>query len=107
MHIWQSVHVERAASSSYDDAASLLKALAHPLRLELVHELAEAPRCVHELVTASGASQPLVSQHLKVLRAARVVTASRRAREIVYALADEHVSHIVRDAVRHSQEETR
>lgn len=105
MLIWQCQHVQSAASSSYDGAAELLKALAHPLRLLLVHELADAPRCVHELVTASGASQPLVSQHLRVLRAASVVTASRRVRETVYTLVDEHVAHIALDALRHSQEE--
>ncbi len=103
MHLWQCLHVPPA--ESYEGGAELLKALAHPLRLQLVHELAAGPRCVHELVTATGASQPLVSQHLRVLRAARVVVAERRAREISYALADEHVSHIALDAVRHSQEE--
>lgn len=105
MRVWQSLHVEPTVASTYDGAAGLLKALAHPLRLRLIHQLADAPRCVHELVTASGATQPLVSQHLKVLRAARVVTASRRAREVVYTLSDEHVSHIMLDALRHSQEE--
>ena len=82
----------------------MLKALAHPLRLLLIQELADAPKCVHELVTASGATQPLVSQHLKVLRAARVVSTSRHAREVVYSLTDEHISHITLDALRHSQE---
>lgn len=98
------LHVQREGASSYDGATELLKALAHPIRLLLVEELSNAPRCVHELVTASGAAQPLVSQHLRVLRQAGLVTASRRAREVVYALADEHVAHIVHDAVRHSQE---
>jgi DNA-binding transcriptional ArsR family regulator len=105
MLTWQSPHVQSPAASAYDGAAELLKALAHPLRLLLVHQLADASRCVHELVTASGVSQPLVSQHLRVLRSAGVVTASRRAREVVYALADEHITHIALDAVRHSQEE--
>jgi len=103
MRLWQCVHVPPA--ESYEGAAELLKALAHPLRLQLVHELAVGPRCVHELVTVTGASQPLVSQHLRVLRAAHVVVTERRAREISYALADEHVSHIAHDAIRHSQEE--
>jgi len=103
MRLWQCVHVPPA--ESYEGAAELLRALAHPLRLQLVHELAAGPRCVHELVTVTGASQPLVSQHLRVLRAAHVVVTERRAREISYALADEHVSHIALDAIRHSQEE--
>ena len=48
------------------------------------------------------APQPLVSQHLRVLRAAGVVTGARRGREIEYSLTDEHVAHIVADAVSHA-----
>lgn len=102
MSICECLHMG-APSSAYDGAAELLKALAHPMRLLLVHELQDAPRCVHELVDASGAAQPLVSQHLRVLRGAGLVTTTRNAREVVYALADEHVIHIALDAVRHSQ----
>jgi DNA-binding transcriptional ArsR family regulator len=47
----------------------------------------------------------LLSQHLKVLRRAGLVTTTRRATEITYQLVDDHVGHIVNDAIRHSQEE--
>ena len=88
----------------------LLKALASPVRLATVVELSEGPRCVHELQTALAASgrevsQPLLSQHLKVLRDAGLVTTTRRGTEITYQLADAHVGHIVDDAIRHSQED--
>jgi ArsR family transcriptional regulator, zinc-responsive transcriptional repressor len=91
-------------------AVGLLKALASPIRLATVVELSEGPRCVHELQTsleASGrtVSQPLLSQHLKVLREAGLVATTRRGTEITYQLADPHVGHIVNDAIRHSQEE--
>ena len=91
-------------------AVDLFKALASAIRLATVVELGEGPRCVHELQTsleASGrtVSQPLLSQHLKVLREAGLVTATRRGTEIAYQLADAHVGHIVNDAIRHSQEE--
>jgi len=87
-----------------ESAAELLGALAHPLRISIVRELGAGPRCVHELVEALEVSQPLVSQHLRVLRGARLVAGERRGREIAYTLADEHVAHIVGDAIRHSQE---
>jgi ArsR family transcriptional regulator, zinc-responsive transcriptional repressor len=91
-------------------AVGLLKALASATRLATVIELGEGPRCVHELQTSlesSGraVSQPLLSQHLKVLREAGLVTSSRRGTEMTYELADAHVGHIVNDAIRHSQEE--
>jgi len=86
-------------------AGDLFRALAAPLRLAIVVELASGPRSVHELVNALGASQPLISQHLRILRGARLVTAQRRQRERVYTMADEHVSHIVLDALKHVEED--
>jgi ArsR family transcriptional regulator, zinc-responsive transcriptional repressor len=91
-------------------AVELLKALASPVRLATVAELCDGPRCVHEIQTALATagqevSQPLLSQHLKVLREAGLVTTTRRGTEITYELADTHVGHIVNDTIRHSQEE--
>jgi DNA-binding transcriptional ArsR family regulator len=89
---------------SLQAATELLKALASPVRLGIVRELATRGMPVHELVAALGVSQPLVSQHLRVLRSSRIVTARRQAREVEYSLADDHVAHIVLDAIRHATE---
>jgi DNA-binding transcriptional ArsR family regulator len=89
---------------AYEGAGELLRALAAPIRLAIVTELGGGERCVHELVDALGAPQPLVSQHLRVLRGAGVVRGSRRGREIAYSLVDEHIAHIVADAVSHARE---
>jgi DNA-binding transcriptional ArsR family regulator len=88
----------------YEAAGELLRALAAPVRIRIVTELAGGPRCVHELVDTIGVPQPLVSQHLRVLRGAGIVRGSRRGREIAYALTDDHVAHIVADAVSHAKE---
>jgi DNA-binding transcriptional ArsR family regulator len=89
----------------YGAAGDLLRALAAPLRLAIVTELAGGEvRCVHQLVDALDAPQPLVSQHLRVLRSAGVVRGLRRGREIEYALTDDHIAHIVTDAVAHANE---
>jgi DNA-binding transcriptional ArsR family regulator len=93
-------------SKAYEAAGELLKVLAAPARLAIVVELADKPRFVHELVETLGLSQPLVSQHLRVLRAARLVAVERRGREAAYSLVDEHVAHIVADAIRHTEEES-
>ncbi|MFI6855294.1 ArsR/SmtB family transcription factor [Streptomyces sp. NPDC050416] len=85
-------------------ASELLRALASPVRLGIVRELSGGGKYVHELVTALGVSQPLVSQHLRVLRTSRIVSARRQARETRYTLTDDHVAHIVLDAIRHAQE---
>lgn len=88
----------------HESAAELLKALAHPVRLAVARALADGPLCVHELVGPVGVSQPLLGQHLRVLRAARLARGTRRGKEVAYRLTDEHVTHVVADAGRHAHE---
>lgn len=85
--------------------AEILKTLASPRRLELLHRLSEGPRGVGSLAAEVGLSQPNVSQHLAVLRAAGLVEAERDGREIRYRLADPDV--IVACAVMRSVLERR
>ena len=89
---------------AYESAGELLRALSAPIRVTIVAELGVGERCVHELVEKLGAPQPLVSQHLRVLGGAGVVRGARRGREIAYSLVDDHVAHIVADAVSHARE---
>jgi DNA-binding transcriptional ArsR family regulator len=86
------------------EAGELLRALAAPVRISIVLQLRIAERCVHELVDALGVTQPLISQHLRVLKSAGVVYGQRHGREVVYRLVDEHLAHIVVDAVAHAGE---
>jgi ArsR family transcriptional regulator len=71
--------------------AEVLKTLASPRRLEILHELARGPIEVGRLAEAIGASQPNVSQHLAVLRSTGIVEAERDGREVRYRLADPDV----------------
>ena len=101
------IHSEAIPASgyeAYESAGELLRALSAPIRVAIVAELGTGERCVHELVEKLGAPQPLVSQHLRVLRGAGVVRGARRGREIAYSLVDDHVAHIVADAVSHARE---
>src|SRR5438876_915963 len=100
------LRADSADVTEFDAASELLRALANAHRVAIVMELAEGERCVHELVDALGVPQPLISQHLRVLRSERLVTGRRRGREVAYELIDSHVAHIVRDAVNHSAERT-
>ncbi|SDK71050.1 transcriptional regulator, ArsR family [Glycomyces sambucus] len=93
------------APADYESAGELLRALAAPLRIAIVMELAAGPKYVHQIVETLGVTQPLVSQHLRVLRGAGIVRGTRSGREISYSLIDDHIAHIVTDAVNHAREE--
>ena len=87
-----------------DTAGDLLRALAAPVRIAIVLQLRESARSVHELVDALAVPQPLVSQHLRILKSAGVVAGERTGREVMYRLVDHHLAEIVVAAVTHSAE---
>lgn len=95
-------HAERVRSQpGLTEAAQLFKVLGSEPRLILLQLLADEPRTVSTLVEASGMSQPLVSQHLRTLRRTNLVVARRHGKEVVYQVADLHVTHVIQDAVAH------
>ena len=67
------------------------KALASPKRLEIVDLLAQGERTVEEIARETAMSVASASQHLQVLKAARMVEARREGLYIHYRLADEDV----------------
>jgi DNA-binding transcriptional ArsR family regulator len=87
--------------------AELFKALSSASRLVILRHLAAAPASVTALVEATQLSQPLVSQHLRVLRTAGLVHVERSGRDATYSVADTHVAHIVDDAFDHASEPAR
>lgn len=93
-----------AVLAEHEAVSELFRTLSSPVRIALVSVLTQGERCVHELVDELGLPQPLVSQHLRILRDADLVSRTRRGREVAYVLSDDHVAHIVADARQHSRE---
>ena len=75
----------------YPQFARIGQALASERRLELIDLLAQAPLHVDALATETGMSVANVSQHLQVLRSARLVDAERRGNMTFYRLSDPSV----------------
>ena len=71
--------------------ATILKALASPIRIQILHALAAGPTSVGRLAADLGISQPNASQHLSVLRSTGLVEVDREGREARYRLTDSDV----------------
>ncbi len=67
--------------------AKVCRTMAHPTRLALLNELREGERSVGDLAQAVGATQPLVSQHLGVLRNQGLLRTRREGSEVFYSIA--------------------
>ena len=68
--------------------ASVCRTLAHPVRIAIVHLLADGPHEVGRIARELGITQPNASQHLGVMRAVGLVEAVREGREVSYRLTD-------------------
>ena len=76
----------------YREQAALLKAIGHPVRLQIVDLIRVEPECVCHISAALDKPQPYVSQQLAILRSARVIVDERDGTNIYYRLADENVA---------------
>lgn len=89
-----------------DDAASdavarTMQALATPSRVRILGRLSAGPLSVNELAEAVGMEPSAVSHQLRLLRHLGFVTGRREGRRVLYDLHDEHVAHLLQEAVSH------
>ncbi len=83
--------------ASTDPDVRLLQALADPIRLTIVRELAGQPEvCACDFTSCCDVSQPTISHHLKVLREADVIEGERRGTWIFYRLLPEAAARLER-----------
>lgn len=75
----------------FEQLALVAKAAAHPIRLELLEQLAQGERTVEILADKTGTSVANASQHLQQLRRAGLVTSQRQAKFVCYRLASDSV----------------
>jgi DNA-binding transcriptional ArsR family regulator len=84
--------------------ADLFRLLGDPTRLRIVLACASERRAVGVIAGSLGLSQSLVSHHLRLLRAARVVRAERAGKQVFYVAADRHISGMLADMLEHVAE---
>jgi ArsR family transcriptional regulator len=77
-----------------EQARALLRALAEPLRLQVIEALGGGERCVCDLTTDLGLAQSKLSFHLKVLKEAGLLADRQEGRWIYYSLRPEAIEQL-------------
>ena len=96
--VFASMTSKSIESISVEVASAGFSALGDPIRLRILNELTGGQQCVCELLDQIGIAANLLSYHLRVLREAGLVEASRRGRWVDYQLAPEGLQ-ALRDAI--------
>ena len=97
-----------ATPSDFDHSIAQLADLFHllgdPTRLRIVLACLARPIAVGEIAAGLDLSSSLVSHHLRLLRAARIVKAERQGKQVFYSTADAHISGVLTDMLEHIAE---
>ena len=94
-----------ATSDHITVIAETFRLLGDPTRLRVLLACLEGPIAVGDIAKAVDASQSLVSHHLRLLRAARLVRGTRKMRQIFYEAADDHIRHMLIGMIEHVRED--
>ena len=89
------------------ELADMFRLMGDPSRLRILLACLDEPVAVGDIAAQLGLSPSLVSHHLRLLRAGRILKATRRGKRVFYAAADQHISRVVADMVTHVGEEDR
>jgi DNA-binding transcriptional ArsR family regulator len=84
--------------------ADLFHLLGDRTRLRIVLACLEVPIAVGDIAANLQLSGSLVSHHLRLLRAARIVKSERHGKQVFYSAADAHISGVLRDMLDHIAE---
>ena len=86
------------------EIAEIFRLMGDPTRLRILIYCLVGPVAVGDLAQATGASPSLVSHHLRLLRAARILRAERRGKKVYYDAVDDHIRTVVGDMIDHVAE---
>ena len=89
---------------SISELADLFRLLGDTTRLKIVLSCLVEPTAVGNIANDLGISSSLVSHHLRLLRAARIVKAEREGKQVFYSAADQHISDVIEDMLEHISE---
>jgi DNA-binding transcriptional ArsR family regulator len=87
------------------ELAEMFRLMSDPSRLSIVLSCLAERVSVGEMAQRLKLSPSLVSHHLRLLRAARLLQADRQGRQVFYQITDEHVARMLADMVAHVAEE--
>ena len=83
------------------ELAEIFRLMGDASRLRIIVHCLEAPICVSNIAEATGLSLSLVSHHLRLLRAARVLRAQRKGKQVFYVATDAHIRRVIADMISH------
>lgn len=84
-------------AKSFEHMASCMRALGHPVRLQILKGLLKNECNVTQIQKKLGVPQSTISQHLKVLKNAEIIESRREGTTVCYKVLDHWVMELIKD----------
>ena len=94
----------RPSDDQTTELADTFRLMSDPTRLRIILSCLDTPVSVGDMAAQLGLSASLVSHHLRLLRAGRLIQAERRGHRVFYLISDEHIRRVLSDMVDHVAE---
>ncbi len=85
---------EQIALNDFSLITTQLKALADPVRLQIIDMLSCMDLCACSLLEGLSITQPTLSHHMKILINSQLVTSSKRGTWVYYSINHEQIDHL-------------
>ncbi|HHY20086.1 MAG TPA: winged helix-turn-helix transcriptional regulator [Firmicutes bacterium] len=88
-----------------ESLAEVFKVLGDETRVKILYILSQHELCVCDIANILDMSMPAISNHLRILRALRLVNYRKEGRSVYYSLDDDHIVDLINIAREHFLEE--
>lgn len=95
----------RLSCDQVTELADMFQLMSDPSRLRIILECLHTPTSVGDMASALGLSTSLVSHHLRLLRAGRLIQAERKGTRVFYLITDDHIRRVLSNMASHVVED--
>ena len=105
MHGEREHQIANVSENELSDLAELFKVFGDSTRIKILYDLFDGEKNVTEICADLEMNQSAVSHQLKLLKTARLIASRRSGKQMIYALADDHVKTIIAMGKEHIEEQ--
>ena len=95
----------RLSADQVTELADMFQLMSDPSRLRIILECLHTPTSVGDMAAALDLSTSLVSHHLRLLRAGRLIQAERKGTRVFYLITDDHIRRVLSNMASHVVED--
>lgn len=101
LHIKEILNHNEEYNQKVIEASNIFSLIGEPNRMKIILALLEGELCVYHICEITGGKQSATSQHLRKLKDNKIVKSRKVSNQVLYSIADEHISILIDTVLKH------